>query len=90
MQKSQIQMVKKLKEEDERLRQRIAALRNRIRRYKNTSKSRREESVFSTDQKSFYQLLDQDNQQESQKELSDKDVMSRFDNWLIAKNVLDT
>jgi hypothetical protein len=52
------ELVKKLKMEDERLRQRVEALGARIRRYNEAAKKREEGALFAANQKGFYRQLE--------------------------------
>jgi hypothetical protein len=56
------ELVKKLKMEDERLRQRVATLVARIRLYNEAAKRREELVLFAANQKSFYRQLEKGGQ----------------------------
>jgi hypothetical protein len=59
------ELVKKLKMEDERLQQRVAALGARIRRYNEAAKRREEGALFAANQKNFYRQLEKGGTNES-------------------------
>jgi hypothetical protein len=64
------ELVKKLKIEDERLRQRVAALGARIRQYNEAAKRREEEALFAANQNSVYRILEKGGSNESNKQIS--------------------
>ncbi|XP_039276066.1 uncharacterized protein LOC111055986 [Nilaparvata lugens] len=69
--------LQKLREEDEHLRQRIAALGSRIRRYNEAAKRRKDETDFATRQRDLYRQLEGD-KGSTQQHFPDKKSMEEF------------
>jgi hypothetical protein len=80
-----------LRIEDDRLKQRIATLGSRIRRYNKSAKRRKENLLFLKDQQKVYRQLEQENRVDQPQKPSNSEDMSRYwaELWSVPKEHAD-